>query len=330
MNVWILGLFLQLAPDSEMVWPPPPDPPRIRMVGILTRTSDIKESWLSRWVRKITGKRPPALFVQPYGLGVDRGGRLYISDHALRVVVIVDLLHRTWDHIPALGDDYQMIWPQDIAVWEKGKEVLVVDPEKKEIFRFDRNTLRYKGSIRQEEWKRPVSVAVDQERQILYISDAHAHQIFLWDLEHQRPLGSWGKRGSDGGEFNYPTFVTVDHQGWVYVTDMGNFRVQVFDPSGELLSFFGEAGNRPPYMARPRGIAVSRDGKIFLTDAMFAGFTIYDVYGRPYLYVGGLGEGFGQFSMPGDIVIDDRNWIYVTDPFNHRVQIFEYLPPEEE
>ncbi len=323
-------LIVQVAPESTLVWPPPPEPARLEMVGVVSQVKDLKESWVTRLVRRLTRRGSPYLFLQPYGLDVDEAGRVYVTDHGLRRVVVLDLLHKTRRYIPFRGEGYRFQWPQDVAVWDRGGKVFVVDPEQKKVFVFDQKRLAFEEVLPIQEFKRPVSLAVDEERGILYVADAHAHCIWLWDLAGRRLLGKWGERGTDPGMFNFPTFVTVGPRGWVYVTDMGNFRVQVFSPDGEVMSFFGEPGDKPPAMARPRGLAVSRDEKIFLTDALFAGFTVYDVFGRAYLFVGGVGRGFGQFSMPGDIAIDGQNHLYVTDPFNHRLQIFRYLPQEEE
>ena len=37
-----------------------------------------------------------------------------------------------------------------------------------------------------------------------------------------------GRRGSGPGEFDYPVGVAVAPNGWVYVTEEGNYRVQYF------------------------------------------------------------------------------------------------------
>ncbi len=55
---------------------------------------------------------------------------------------------------------------------------------------------------------------------------------------------SWitGTSGSDNGRFNSPTGVQVDSQGYIYVADSGNSRIQVFDSSGNFVSKFGRPG----------------------------------------------------------------------------------------
>jgi len=44
---------------------------------------------------------------------------------------------------------------------------------------------------------------------------------------------SWGGPGTDPGEFNIAHKITCDADGWVYVADRENHRVQVFDGNGK-------------------------------------------------------------------------------------------------
>ena len=46
-------------------------------------------------------------------------------------------------------------------------------------------------------------------------------------------LFSWGGPGTDPGEFNIAHNITCDADGWVYVADRENHRVQVFDGNGK-------------------------------------------------------------------------------------------------
>jgi hypothetical protein len=46
-------------------------------------------------------------------------------------------------------------------------------------------------------------------------------------------LFSWGESGSDPGQFNIVHNIVTDKDGWVYVADRENNRVQVFDGNGK-------------------------------------------------------------------------------------------------
>ena len=92
---------------------------------------------------------------------------------------------------------------------------------------------------------------------------------------------------------------------------------------------FGSPGDRPGTFSRPKGIAVSSDSMIFVADAGFDNFQIFDEKGQVYLYVGAAGTGAGQFTLPAAMFIDQKNMIYVVDQLNSRVQVFRYLGKNE-
>ena len=46
-------------------------------------------------------------------------------------------------------------------------------------------------------------------------------------------IESWGKSGTFPGHFNIVHNISIDGDGWVYVADRDNRRIQVFDTSGE-------------------------------------------------------------------------------------------------
>jgi len=49
-------------------------------------------------------------------------------------------------------------------------------------------------------------------------------------------IREFGSEGSDDGEFTNPSGITVDSQGYVYVADIGNKRIQKFDSNGEFIT----------------------------------------------------------------------------------------------
>lgn len=80
--------------------------------------------------------------------------------------------------------------------------------------------------------------------------------------------------------FNYPTFITIDRDGRLYVTDTGNFRVQIFDKEGRYIKDFGKPGNKGGFFARPKGVAIDSEGNIYVVDAMFQNVQIFNREGE--------------------------------------------------
>jgi len=72
----------------------------------------------------------------------------------------------------------------------------------------------------------PRGIAIDA-KQRLYVADALAHSIAVYDLAGRR-LTDFGERGFGPGQFNYPNDVTIDRRGRIYVSDRENDQVQVW------------------------------------------------------------------------------------------------------
>ena len=53
----------------------------------------------------------------------------------------------------------------------------------------------------------------------------------------------------------------------VYVTDCGNNHVSVFTCEGKFLTSFGTKGSEPGQFNEPYGIAVDKNGVVYVTDS---------------------------------------------------------------
>ena len=70
----------------------------------------------------------------------------------------------------------------------------------------------------------------------LYISDGYGNSRVHKFSPNGKLLFSWGEPGTDPGQFNIPHNICCDADGWVYVADRENHRVQVFDGNGKYES----------------------------------------------------------------------------------------------
>ncbi len=168
----------------------------------------------------------------------------------------------------------------------------------------------------------PTGLAWDAVHQQLIVVETGKHRLLFLNKKGEI-VRTFGKRGTQKGEFNYPTFVWVDKFGTIYVNDSMNFRIQILTFDGTVKQVFGQAGDVSGYLARPKGIATDSKGNIYVADALSNVIQVFDHQGHLLTYFGGQGKKQGQFWMPVDIYIDSNDRIFVADSFNSRIQEFK-------
>ncbi len=134
----------------------------------------------------------------------------------------------------------------------------------------------------------------------------------------------WGSQGSGNGQFDEPVGVAVDNGGNVYVTDMGNDRVQVFNGSGVWQYSFGGTGSGPGQFHRPYGISIY-GGDLYVVDTGNHRVQKFTLAGSFVLQWGTNGSGNGQFRRPRGVAADGIGNVFVTDDSLDRVQSFNGL-----
>jgi DNA-binding beta-propeller fold protein YncE len=68
----------------------------------------------------------------------------------------------------------------------------------------------------------------------IYVADGYANGAIHRFTPDGKYIKSWGRSGSDPGEFNIVHDICCDADGWVYVADRENHRIQVFDGEGKF------------------------------------------------------------------------------------------------
>ena len=118
------------------------------------------------------------------------------------------------------------------------------------------------------------------------------------------------------GELNYPKCLAIHYKtGNIYITDLGNHRVQVFSCDGDYLFMFSEKMNGP------LGICITQN-KVFVTQSTGNCINMYELEGKLIKSVGSEGNGEAQFKNPRGLDVSYKNNnIYVCDCDNHRIQI---------
>ncbi len=323
---------------KTLVWPAPPDVPRIQWLAQVSSQDDLvppapvkkkKRSWMDR----LAGVSLPqeremkaSALLKPFGVSADSKGRVYVADTGNAQVFVFDLDKKKTEFLPG-----RFTLPIAVTV-DDADRVFVVDSRQQLISVFS-PSWELEATFGREQLERPVAAAIDNENRFLYVVDAKANRLAVFEADKLTFLRYLGKPSDpldpEEGTFSTPLGVTVDSDNNVFVADTLNDRVQMFDADGNFILMFGKQGVQPGTFMRAKGIAVDADGHIYVTDAEFNNVQILDREGRPLGVFGSYGTDPGQFSLVTGIFIDQKNRILVADQWRARLQVFRYFTDEE-
>jgi len=155
----------------------------------------------------------------------------------------------------------------------------------------------------------------------IYVSDGYGNACVHKYTPDGKLLKTWGEPGSDPGQFNIVHNIAADADGFVYVADRENHRVQVFDGNGKYETQWNNL-HRPCALCRcggkqanfiigelGPGLAVNRK-----VPNLGPRLSIVDSKGKRIARLGGEnGPGLeaGKFLAPHGIAMDSKGDIYV-------------------
>jgi DNA-binding beta-propeller fold protein YncE len=155
----------------------------------------------------------------------------------------------------------------------------------------------------------------------IYVSDGYGNARVHKYTPDGKLIKSWGEPGSDPGQFNIVHNISTDVDGWVYVADRENHRVQVFDGNGKYEAQWNNlhrpcalhccGGKSPTFIIGELGpgMPVNR-----LVPNLGPRLTIVDSKGKRIARLGGeKGPGLeaGKFLAPHGVTVDSKGDIYV-------------------
>ena len=218
-------------------------------------------------------------FVKPRGISTDNAGNLYVADTGNSRIQKF-----TPDGVFLLAfgasgsGQGELREPNGVAVDSQGR-IYVVDAFSGKLVRFAAD-----GTF-EREWRGPEpgfygprDIIYGPNMQI-YIVDQGRTRIVRFDPATE-VFSSWGERGSGPGQFLESTGIAIGG-GAVYVTDLGNNRIQVFDLDGTFLRMWEvpQWGKYPWHY--PDAAYDGRSQRLYISNGWKNELLVFDVNGNP-------------------------------------------------
>jgi sugar lactone lactonase YvrE len=121
-----------------------------------------------------------------------------------------------------------------------------------------------------------------------------------------------------------PADIAVGPSGNIYVADIWQSYIQVFDGEGNFISKWRyPADSTDADTFRPTDIAIDSSEKIYITDYLNNRVQLFDSSGSFIDSWGSGGTNQGEFDYPAGIAIVPNGDILVADTGNNRIQVFD-------
>lgn len=216
----------------------------------------------------------------------------------------------------------QVVYPRAITYSPNDDSFFVVDRLAR-IQHIDARGNHLNG-WRMPDWRigKPVGLSVGPDGNV-YVPDTHYHRIVVYSPDGKE-LRRWGTRGTEPGQFIWPTDVAFDKDGNVYVPEYGdNDRIQVFASDGKFLHMFGSFGDGPGQFMRPQSIVIDDNDMIYVADACNHRIGVFKLDGTFVRNFGSSGSALGQFRFPYGIDEDKDGRLVVCEFGNNRLQLVD-------
>lgn len=152
------------------------------------------------------------------------------------------------------------VWLTDSRAKDgKGNQVFKFSPEGKVLLTLGKAGVAGDGP---DVFNQPSDVVVSKTGEI-FVADGHdedSNARIVKFTKDGKFIKTWGKRGSQPGEFDTPHALAFDSQGRLFVADRANNRIQIFDQEGKFLEAWKQ-------FSRPSGIYIDANDVLYVADS---------------------------------------------------------------
>lgn len=208
---------------------------------------------------------------RPTGLAVSSEGRVYVADAGGRRVLVLSAnggAIASWSLPSGSGGPAD---PTDVALDEAGGRAFVIDNDNHRVQVLSSATGRVSSSIGQVgagsgQLRYPFLGAWDAARSQLLVTDVLNARAQAFDGAG-RYVATVGTFGVTRGRLYRPKGIAADAQGLRYVSDSFMGVIQAFGADGTFRAVLAaKSGGHLIRLEAPTGVAVSKDGRIFVAE----------------------------------------------------------------
>jgi hypothetical protein len=284
-------------------------------LGTAEYTYEVAEGW---------GKLPDGWsFKEAAAVGVDSKDNVYVFNRGEHPVIIFD---REGNFLSSWGEG---VFPRAHGVTMGPDDTIFLTDDGDHTMRhctLDGKVLMTLGIsgkpapfMSGDPFNRCTHLAIDPSNGDFFISDGYGNARVHKYSPDGKLLLSWGESGTGPGQFNIAHNIATDKDGWVYVADRENQRMQVFDRNGKFETQWIN-------MAKPCGLFIDQSSELVYVGELGVAIgpnsqayglgprvSIMDTEGNTLARLGDGPEGInpGQFTAPHGVCVDSHGDIYV-------------------
>ncbi|CAF1552846.1 unnamed protein product [Adineta steineri] len=269
----------------------------------------------------------------PSGIFIDKNKTIFIADRWNNRIV-------KWKYNATTGQiiagEYgrgqrinQLHSPADVIFDQQNHSIIIADFVNRRVIRwFNQNQQILIHNID------CYGLAMDKNG-FLYVSDDIKNEVRRWKMGEYNNEGivvaGGNGKGDQLNQLSTPSFIFVDEDQSVYVSDQHNHRVMKWRrdaKEGRIVAGGNAHGENHNQLFYPRGLTVNNLGQIFVADSEnHRVMRWYEGKEEGEIVVGGNGQGnqTNQLNYPRGLSFDDEGNLYVADSGNDRIQKFEII-----
>jgi hypothetical protein len=248
----------------------------------------------------------------PTAVALDASENIYVTESSSDRLVLYDPRGRYLKTLRGLDK------PISVAVSGDGR-IFIANVRRRNVEVYNTDlALLYKLGSGDGEFRRPGAIAVDSAGNV-YVADSKGDKIKVYNPDGSFKF-SFGTSGSADGQFNFPTSIAIDElSGEIIISDLQVVEVE-FGP-GVFKRSFGNFGLGKGKIAKPLGVDIDREGRIYVSDSYQ---NVVQVFDRNGTSLGTIYDLANPLRTPLGIAIGQKsNRIFIASLNTSRMEVYE-------